>query len=1481
MNSKNSICFLSSSTLKYLKPYIFILLLAVEFFSAGKGQLLAGETPEESPESKILAQVIKADKFINKLDSLFTIDLPVGIASKDKADAQNYAVVIDKLKVENGISYISAFMLFTTPTSNKRILFRAKDIPLSASGGIVGSAYLELAKDVDVGKLGNIEMLLKAHETGVVFDCGGFVEMHVSADVTLDTAKFVAENDDGSIKTDPRVTTNISTVISDWNNLLVNINLPPFQFKPMPGLGFAIRNAVFDMSDFQNPLGLHVSSEYTRNYLIEGNPNLWRGIQIQELQVRLPQEFKKNQNSSDSTSNDTTFSRGDRISFYASNLTIDESGFSGLLEFEQLLTLQEGDMDGWDFSIDYISMEFKSSRLIAGGFQGQILIPEFSDNDLFNYSAIIGLNNTYAFQVSITDTINLDIFSADLDIEPNSSIEIAVVEGEFRPSLLLHGKMTLKAPVDKENPGKDNLEVGNIDFQGMRLQTVEPYFSVQAVSFGTEQNRFSNFPVTLTEIGIVEENNRIGLQIGAKVHFVQNSDGGFNGGGNFTVWAKRENKKWKYDNLQVDRIFVNVDKGENFHVSGQVLFVRGDEIYGNGFRGDVSAKFGGFKLDAIALFGNVNNYRYFMVDAKAVIESGIQAGPISFYGFGGGACYHMRQAGIFNTNSNIGRSLSGFNYVPDSLNGLALRASVKLGASVKKETFNADVEFGMVFTSSGGIDQITFMGKGYFATGTFEVSEAKIKDNAREMMSENGEIPLDETNASIWGEIAMVMDFRNNVFHSNFDIYVNVANGQITGVGDNNRAGWGVMHFEQSEWYIHIGTPENPNGIKVMNLAEMTNYLMVGHHIPPLPPPPSRVTNILNYTPDIPSSEMADGKGFAMGSYFTVETGEQKFLLFYGSFGCGLGFDIMLKKFDGYTCEGQSSMGINNWYAQGQAYAWVAATIGLKIDLAFYKGKYEILDLQTAALLKAEGPNPFWMKGTVGGRYRILNGLVKGNCNFDFEIGEKCEIVAEGSPLDGVKVIADITPKASQEDVDVFVTPQAVFNIPVNKSFSFNGPEGEKRTFKAVLNDFTIKYENGKELEATWVWNDDNTTVAYENIKMMDGQTNFTGTVKVTFMEIINGSWQVVKEEGQDVIEEKTFTFKTGDEPDIIVEENVASTYPFRKGLNFYQDDFNGGHIKMVKAQDNLFLSNQKWDQKIRLTNLWDKEVFHFDYTYQDGKLSFIMPEGLKGNNIYKLEVINIPANEKLEVDYNIEDSENVVVQDENSGNDVNLTTKEARGEREVLEEKILYTLHFRNSNYNTLEEKFLSLETPGGTAIENDKYQRLLYFYLTGEMFGKSTLSNNGSSSIALKAVIEQNDWYKKYVLPSYNALPSTIKNTLGVLNLPDECIRVSNFNTLDKLTNNDLTNGIKLNASNTIKITNYISVYMRPYYSRMLELLADHVAFNNNISTQQREIYSKILYTPLVTTAYGNYPLLVVYKNPNNIDEPRMFNHNLELTY
>lgn len=1443
----------------------------------------AEDTAEVSKAFQLFNYIKAADRFVNWLDTSYAIDFPVGIVSRDKRDAEQYAIVIPEVKLRGGNTYLTAYMAFTVPGTTKKIAFRGMDIPFSFSGGLKRVAVMDLVSDFKVELTPAITLILKgAGKTRVRFDCYGFREMDIVADVMLDSAVFVPENPDGTRKNTALKTT-IQTTITDWSDLLVAISLEPFQIKGLKGLGISITNAVLDLSDFRNPANITFSPVYFSDYFMQGNPNIWQGIYIQEAQIRLPQQFRKKQKSAENYVN-TDSAAANRLTFYVQNLMIDELGFTGLIGASNLMTIDEGDLGGWAFSINDFSVDIQASQLVAAGFNGQINVPQFKQNTLFNYAAIIGMNDTYSFNVSITDTISMDMWTAKLKIEPNSALNILVTEKAFVPSLLLNGTLSVNSPFSKKDTASAKLALAKIPFQGMRIQTVEPYFSVDYISFGTEQNAFSKFPVSISEVGIVSEGNKTGLRLGLTVNFTGEKDGGFGGDGVFTVWGVKEDDNWKYDGLQVDRISVRIDKGDAFELHGEVVFIRGDNIYGNGFKGTLDAKFAGFGMQAMALFGNVNGYRYWFADAMVTLATGIPAGPVALYGFGGGAFYHIRQAGIDMPASEIGKSLSGILYAPDKNTGLGLKASVKFGLSAKKEAFNGDVEFGISFTSSGGIDQISFKGNAYFVTQKFTVNASDIMEKAKYIVNNTKgtvEIPKEAESSQLYGSVYMLFDFTNKCFHSTFDIYVNVAGGIIAGVGPGGRAGWGIMHFEPNDWYIHLGTPENPNGISVLNLATMTNYFMAGKSVPELPRPPAYVMESLRknnaqYPEQRNTLALENGSGFALGGAFNFDTGERTFLIFYGRFGCGLGFDILMKDYGNVTCEGSNrTLGINGWYAQGQAYAWVAAAVGIKVDLPFYSGKYAIFEMDVAALMEAKGPNPFWMKGTVGGNYNILGGLVKGRCDFEFEIGQQCKI-ASSSPLGGMAAIAEIRPAEGEENVDVFATPQLIFNMPVGEVMEFRDENKNTKQYRIKLDYFKVTTADGNMISGTLTWNDRHDVLVFKPNNILPGETTIKAEARVSFEECKNGNWYAVLKNGKATMEDKVIRFTTGKEPDYIPQHNIAYSYPGYRAFNYYKSETAENYIKLNSGQPRLFNPGNQWVQRARLvpvsggTPVW----FNFSYDSPNNQINFSIPSTIANNTIYRLEIVHIPASSGNLLDANVKkQTETRRIEADGSSVNVDVTKQLAESSRSELQEKVIYSMEFRTSRYSTFTQKLNALEYSDGILYELYPLVHSITVNISGERFDDYEVINlSDQSMITCSPVLSETNWYTTYIEP-YISLSQEELAEIGAP--PFQVNKLTSYifqaDGTRRLTDEEIARGTTSDVNVISGMKNYISK-LSCEYMYMLKNYIVNAYSTGNIPAGRLTSLHNANFRPLT---YGNYPVNISYTLPGKSTPQQVKKH------
>ncbi|GAA0894202.1 hypothetical protein GCM10009122_38820 [Fulvivirga kasyanovii] len=1339
------------------------------------------------------------DKFVDILDEKTLIDMPVGL--KKDVGGLRYSISLDSIVMTPQGAYLIAYMVFEEPSSGKKLAFRGTNIKLTKNGGLTGNARLELIGNQSINLFGEKSLITLRGDgsTYVDFDCNGFKMMGVGADILFSRDLFIPENPDGS-RGAGRLKTSFTTTLSNWNDLIVEVNMPVFQVKDLEGVGFRVKTAVFDFSDYRNAPAVKFPEDYQSPALIAGVPNLWRGFYLRELSISLPKQFKSKGSS-------------ERKKFGAYDVLIDNMGFTGSLVASNIIQKQNGDMNGWTYSLDKIAIDIEANRLTSGSFSGDIIIPVSKEDKAFQYSAIINTGNEYIFNVESADSIEFAMFkTSKVEIFPSSYLEIKVKDGEFRPKANLHGTMNIKAELGK---GKKGVELADISFENLEIQSVKPYIKVGNFSFGSEagQQAMANFPVSINNIGMKNiSDTEVGLDFDLLLNLTGSDGGAFAADAGLTIVGEMpsaDEQKWVYKDIEVRKIAIDIDGGA-FKFKGSLTFYKNDVVYGEGFNGQVDAEFKpGIKVKATAIFGNVDGYRYWYADALASFPGGVPIFTgVGVYGFGGGAYYRMAMD-TEGAGSDLGRTVSGIVYVPKENAGLGLKATIEIGSHPKPEAFNGDATFEVAFFKGGGIRYISFKGNGYMATPPADGALAKLKEKTQKLaaavakaekaVASTGAGVLlasnpenDQTTTQIYGQIGdaagkkgqisahvfISYDFENRVLHGNFEAYMNVAGGLIKGVGDGGRAGWAVLHFAPDEWYVYVGTPDDRIGLSMgvgPIRAEATSYFMVGTSIPGSPPPPQNVSDILggedlDYMRDL--NALGNGAGFAFGASFGVDTGDMTFLMFYARLAAGAGFDIMLKDYGNASCVGRSGpIGINGWYANGQAYAYFEGKVGIKVKVFGKRKKIDILSLGAAAVLQAKLPNPFWMKGVVGGYFSVLGGLVKGNCKFEVTLGEECELVGVGSAVEGIKVIAEVTPNEGEKEVSVFNTPQAVFNMPVDEVFEMIDLDGKKKSFRIKLDEFKL-VSGGYEVPGETEWNDHHDVMAFNSFDIFPSEKEMKVIVQVSFEEKVSGSWTPVIVDGKKYTERMEAMFTSGEAPDYIPLENVKYSYPVVNQLNFYKDEYNKGYIKLKKGQPDLFKVDDEWVQKGRFTTSGGSPLF-FNYTYTNSsrEVNFNLPSNLKNDQIYAFELVNLPAKEAAEIDRNISDVSNNF----DSGDqeiDMEMTTKEAEGVIAELQEKAIFTSYFRSSSFSTLENKLSS-----GSLIKAYSWgilpgiDELKARYLLSEAFDKYEINNEEENLIVLEASMNNNNWYVSLVKPLvYDDYPIQ-----GKLKLPDE--RVASY--------------------------------------------------------------------------------------------------------
>ena len=1273
------------------------------------------------------------NRSVNQIDPAGNADLPLGIGSE--IGGKQYIIAIDSLVLSPQGSFMRATTIIEIPLTGDKLSFMATNIAITP-GGIKSSssAKMELASDIPIRLSDKVKMTVKGtqHKTFVEFDCNGFIGMGLQGEFEFCRDFLIPELPDGSIAPDPqRVKANFETYVSDFSNVLTKVSISPFQVPGLNGFGFYVQDAWVDQSDVANPLGIIFPQSYHSPDLDPANPDMWRGFFIRELDVRLPQQFNAQANNQ-------------RRAVKGYNLIIDNMGFTGTVAGTNLIPMKEGQISGWAFSLDSMKVDIVCNNITGAGFKGSINIPITSEDVLLNYTAIVQDNDNYLFAVQSKNTVSVPLWGATMNLLPSTSITIEKRAGKFIPTANLTGNINFAVQMS----GSNSSEFKGITFEQLIICGEKPYIRAGTFSIVSANSNMASFKVSIGNIGVIVADNSLGIRFSLTVNLMSTEDNGFGAMADLTVYGKMEENtdgkhKWSFDRVDLNALRIDVDQGA-YEIHGMLVIYRKDPVYGNGFSGSVMARFQpGIQVNANAQFGNKNDMRYWYVDAMVSIPSGIMImSGVGLYGFGGGMYHHMKQRNVPVSLAGAGTGgavvpgtiappTSGITYVPDSTIFLGLKATVIVATYPLSKTVNADVTLEATFLEGGGMGQIMFYGSGYFMT---EITERS-------------------TQAPLYCNVYIGYDFQNKILHGTFDVFVNI-NNTIKGINANNLAGSMVMHFEPHDWYIYAGTPEQRIGVSILGVKVGT-YFMVGTQIPAMPAPPSNVSDILggmdlDFMRD--ENALGNGSGFAFGASIDINTGKKQFLVFYGQFAAGIGFDIMLKNYGkDVICAGRSEpLGANGWYASGQTYVYVQGEIGISVDLIFIHGQFKILEIGAAAVLQAKLPNPVWMKGTIGGYYAILGGKVKGNCQFTLTIGEECTIVG-GSVVSSIQVINETSPQSSPDaGASVFVNPQATFNIPVDKIMEMEDLDGMVKAYRVKLGHFKLLVNN-TEISGTPQMNDAGDAVAFVANDILPPNTAINATVRVYFEERQNGNWIPVEFKGKQIDEVKEFSFTTGAAPDVIPLNNIAYSYPEINQSNFLKAESGTGYITLLKGQPYLFQPDTRWVTKVRFTDDAQSAALESDLSYNasDRTISYTIPAGLTDDNIYHYYIINVPSVVNAPVNSNITASTKSVTDD----GSVTLESKSISGTSETVTEKELLTYDLRTSKYNTFTQKMNAFSASQGWLLPVDGYISVHEIGLTlsgDELFDVFDISGTTNTAQLIQFEADAtNRWFKNEINP------------------------------------------------------------------------------------------------------------------------------------
>lgn len=1488
-------------------------LLIVFFCCMSLAGHAAGATvPDDNTKARAVATLDDLESFQKYVDAISPTDLtdlPVGL--KKKFGTATVTIGVSQAKFLPAYTQLTVFCKLSLPQNDpetnkpKELYFGADNIKLSHGGGLIGDTRLYLLQDVTIPFGSNsFSVTLKGaknlkvpdpqSETYAVFNCNGIQEIGLSADVLFSKNMLVPLNQNLEPDSTQQVKGSFKTTITDWNDMLAEFSLQPFAVKGLEKFAISVDKAVVDLSDTRNSTGVVFPAGYSN--IVPGQAALWRGVYVNKLKVTLPPEFMKRGSS-------------ERVSFEANQLLIDNAGLSG--NFAASGLLPEGSASGWNFSVDKFFLNLEASKLTCGGFDGRIQLPVSKDEPGNScrggiaYKATIMPGNQYTLVANSLCDVNFDLFQAKAHLDPTSHIELTVKDGRFRPKAVLTGSLTIEATKQESSETakstKSVTSIKGIEFQELVLQTESPY--IQARYFGYKgEAKIGNFPVSLSDIGLTTNNNEVTLSMGVKVNLMADKISASTKLGIVgEMQTANESTGFVFKKLNIGAVAIDNVSFCGFNISGNVNFLRDDPTMGDGFAGTLkmTTNLGSpVTVNAQAAFGSKPDssnpseaFRYWYVQAMASGFNVPLFAGISMTGLGGGASYHMLKL-----PSKSAQSLCGIDYVPDKSYGLGFNAKVNFEGA---KAFTGEAGFEMMFSADNGLSNMGLYGKAYFVPPTaitdFYSDAAKAKNYLSDQMkstlgniqnsptykkmTESGQFadlanniqPVNTTldgAASMLAKVGMSYDFTNSVLHATAEAYIKTPGNIIRGAGLNNKAGWVVLHFEPKEWYVHIGTPTDPIGLKMgvgSISAETKSYFMIGSRIPASPAPPSEVAQILNvssqsldYMRDL--NALGDGKGFAFGSKLAINTGDLRFLMFYANFSAGLGFDIMLKNYGNAHCEGSSEpIGINGWYANGQAYAYMQGELGIQVKLMFIKKRIPIISAGAALLMQAKLPNPTWFSGQMGGYFNVLGGLVKGKYSFKVTLGNDCKIIANSeNPLDDLKIISDFTPTDQSADVDVFTTPQAVFNMPVNKPFTLEGGS----TYRIKLDGFTIS-KGVASIPGKLTWNSNNDAVTFESTEILPPVSELKAMISVSFEQKNGSSWQTVFDNGKKVTEQRELFFTTGTAPNNIPMKNIAYCYPVKDQKYFFPlENARQAYVQLKQGQAYLF-EDAQYTQQVQLSTGGSVVTAPFRYDANAKRVIMTLPE-LKTAQSYSFTLVGVPTANNSN---NIKQETSTIAAD---GNDIKVTNQKAVGVVTSSEARTYLTYNFKTSQYYGFRDKMAA------KMLTNALYQIILTDVgaLQADVAGSEAFDDaelwgvdlSGAKPLIQPVALLTDSWYTQDIKPRiYQQYPLesgiTISRDTSVVGFPP----VRGIEAMSWYKTMSDKEPYRSDLITRLPYRYYQDYY---YYNDFRELqnkVVNKYSYNfSAVPDRLRQIFLKGTY-PLMRR--GNYPVLFRYILPGNI--------------
>lgn len=841
--------------------------------------------------------------------------------------------------------------------------FEAHHVQFHPTHIVTPPERIDLVEDVSVGSLSNkFTFTFKAPDSNnsgcyIEWNENGFSEFGVEIESSFDRMVLIPSPDDGT----SRSHATLSAVGTSWNDMILTGMLEKSIIPDSNGMTIKADSISYDMSDVMNP----TSISFPQNYNGE-TTNLFRGFFMKNLTLEMP---------------DTWQSASNPVEAVIHDMIVDDTGLTLFAEVNNIAQFPNANVADLAASIDSLKVNIISNSFVNASLKGRIALPVSKTDSVQNPLQYIALYQTGTtasdpdyFQLTIEPTgpIHAHLLKGDMNIDPTSNI-IAYVDRMKRTfQSTLNGNFVW----DDVTLGPAKHVNFDINFQGLEMNYNSTYannkfqFNAGSWSFASPQKFLANFPVTIDNIEFNEMpasgnqllhgklnfdvifnlSQDIGGQSTMGVEVGVDENAGGSGAGKFSP---------HYIGTSVDDISVYAHLSA-VTVDGSLSLRNNDPVYGNGFKGTLSAVFKTpqVSIDALAEFGNTSyqynsTYRYWRVEAAAKFIPGIPFLPgVAFYGFGGGA-YNNMESSLVPASGNTPAS---YTFAPHKGN-LGFKVLATVGSTPKVESFNADVGLNGQFSSSQGLINIGF-------TGDFYVGAPLMPPSKR-------------NDAQIKGSLLADYNFPDKHFYFNSSVDVNKPSAVVA----NNQSIVLDINGKTNKWYFKFGEPDNVNAATIFGL-NLYEYLMFGNdvHAPAngfTQDFIQRYQSHIGHTPGIPGGTGVDGnsatgRGFALGLGVKFDKDVEKNIIsgykVHASLAAGAEVNLSMMEYSGYNCANPSQrIGFNGWRARGSLGFYVNGAASVTKN----SNSWNIASVKVGGWVDAKFPRPTYVTGAVDGDVKI------------------------------------------------------------------------------------------------------------------------------------------------------------------------------------------------------------------------------------------------------------------------------------------------------------------------------------------------------------------------------------------------------------------------------------------------------------------------------------------------------------------------------